>query len=217
LLRQPCRSAAAGNGAARPRVPAAPGRGRAAVGGPRARSASYTRTVIRSGGARDVPFLRDMLRHAFYWRTPVGDEEPPLTRYVNGWGRPGDRSLIVFDEFVPVGAAWYRLFTGEGAGFGFVDEQTPELALAAVPSPDGGLGAGRVRDQGGRARRRQARRPGRRPAPGFGGRERVEGAGRRADDAGRRQPLQGRRRRVGQGRRPLQRRQHDRGRGRGGR
>ena len=61
--------------------------------------------MIRSGGARDVPFLRDMLRHAFYWRTPVGDEEPPLTRYVNGWGRPGDRSLIVFDEFVPVGAA----------------------------------------------------------------------------------------------------------------
>ena len=93
--------------------------------------------MIRRGGARDVPFLRDMLRHAFYWRTPVGDEEPPLTRYVNGWGRPGDRSLIVFDEFVPVGAAWYRLFTQEDAGFGFVDEQTPELAIAVVPSRRG--------------------------------------------------------------------------------
>jgi ribosomal protein S18 acetylase RimI-like enzyme len=93
--------------------------------------------VIRSGGARDVPFLRDMLRHAFYWRTPVGDEEPPLTRYVNGWGRRGDRSLIVFDEFVPVGAAWYRLFTQEDAGFGFIDEQTPELAIAVVPSRRG--------------------------------------------------------------------------------
>ena len=63
-----------------------------------------------------------MLRHAFYWRTPVGDEEPPLTRYVNAWGRPGDRSLIVFDDYVPVGAAWYRLFTPEDAGFGFIDE-----------------------------------------------------------------------------------------------
>src|SRR5204862_348168 len=51
--------------------------------------------------------------------------------------RPGDRSLIVFDEFVPVGAAWYRLFTGEDAGFGFVDEQTPELAIAVVPSRRG--------------------------------------------------------------------------------
>jgi ribosomal protein S18 acetylase RimI-like enzyme len=93
--------------------------------------------VIRPGGARDVPFLRDMLRHAFYWRTPVGDEEPPLTRYVNGWGRPGDRSLLALDEFVPVGAAWYRLFGATDAGFGFVDEQTPELAIAVVPSRRG--------------------------------------------------------------------------------
>jgi ribosomal protein S18 acetylase RimI-like enzyme len=93
--------------------------------------------VIRPGGPRDVPFLRDMLRHAFYWRTPVGDREPPLTRYVNGWGRPGDRSLIAIDEFLPVGAAWYRLFTEEDAGFGFVDERTPELAIAVVPSRRG--------------------------------------------------------------------------------
>ena len=93
--------------------------------------------MIKTGGARDVPFLRDMLRHAFYWRTPVGDTEPPLTRYVNGWGRPGDRSLIVIDEFVPVGAAWYRLFTQEDAGFGFIDERTPELAIAVVPSRRG--------------------------------------------------------------------------------
>jgi ribosomal protein S18 acetylase RimI-like enzyme len=78
-----------------------------------------------------------MLRHAFYGRTPVGDEEPPLTRYVNGWGRPGDRSLIAVDEFVPVGAAWFRLFTKDDAGFGFVDERTPELAIAVVPSRRG--------------------------------------------------------------------------------
>jgi ribosomal protein S18 acetylase RimI-like enzyme len=78
-----------------------------------------------------------MLRHAFYWRTPVGEREPPLTRYVNGWGRPGDRSLIAIEDFVPVGAAWYRLFTQDDAGFGFVDEETPELAIAVVPSRRG--------------------------------------------------------------------------------
>jgi ribosomal protein S18 acetylase RimI-like enzyme len=93
--------------------------------------------MIRPGGARDVPFLRDMLRHAFYWRTPVGEEEPPLTRYVRDWGRRGDRSLIAFDDFVPVGGAWYRLFTQDERGFGFVDEQTPELAIAVVPSRRG--------------------------------------------------------------------------------
>ena len=93
--------------------------------------------MIRRGGSRDVPFLRDMLRHAFYWRTPVGDDEPPLTRYVRDWGRRGDRSLIMFDDYVPVGAAWYRLFTPDDPGFGFVDEQTPELAIAVVPSRRG--------------------------------------------------------------------------------
>ena len=93
--------------------------------------------MIRKGGPRDVPFMRDMLRHAFYGRTPVGDDEPPLTRYVRDWGRPGDRSLIAIDEFVPVGGAWYRLFTPEEKGFGFVDEQTPELAIAVVPSRRG--------------------------------------------------------------------------------
>ena len=93
--------------------------------------------MIRPGGARDVPFLRDMLRHAFYWRTPVGDDEPPLIRYVDSWGRPGDRALIAIDEFLPVGAAWYRLFTEDERGFGFVDERTPELAIAVVPSQRG--------------------------------------------------------------------------------
>jgi ribosomal protein S18 acetylase RimI-like enzyme len=97
--------------------------------------------MIRSGGARDVPFLRDMLRHAFYWRTPVGDVEPPLTRYVRDWGRRGDRSLIIFDEYVPVGAAWYRLFKASDPGYGFIDEETPELSIAVVPSRRGkGLG-----------------------------------------------------------------------------
>ena len=92
--------------------------------------------MIRPGGARDVPFLRDMLRHAFYWRTPVGDD-PPLSRYVQGWGRPGDRAFIAIDDFLPVGAAWYRLFRADEAGFGWVDEQTPELAIAVVPSKRG--------------------------------------------------------------------------------
>src|SRR5256886_14812313 len=89
--------------------------------------------MIRSGGARDVPFLRDMLRHAFYWRTPVGDEEPPLTRYVNGWGRPRGRAPVVFGAFVPVGAGWDPPFTPDGARFRFVDEQTPPVPAPVVP------------------------------------------------------------------------------------
>ena len=98
--------------------------------------------MIRRGDANDTAFLRDMLRHAYYWRW----EEPelrdlPVSRYVEGWGRPGDRSLILIEGFQPVGAAWYRLFTEAQPGYGFVDERTPELTIAVVPSRRGkGLG-----------------------------------------------------------------------------
>jgi ribosomal protein S18 acetylase RimI-like enzyme len=96
--------------------------------------------VIREGGQQDVRFLRDMLRHAYYWRTR--DTEMPITRYVNGWGRRGDRCLIAIDDFHPVGAAWYRLYTAREPGFGFVDEETPELTIGVVPARRGkGIGS----------------------------------------------------------------------------
>ncbi len=94
--------------------------------------------MIRRGGPQDVPFLRDMLRHAYYARW--GDEETagiPLSRYVEGWGRPGDTALVVIEGFQPVAAAWYRLFRVEEPGYGFVDERTPELTIAVVPSGRG--------------------------------------------------------------------------------
>jgi ribosomal protein S18 acetylase RimI-like enzyme len=100
--------------------------------------------VIRPAGPQDVPFLRDMLRHAYYWRVDQVSEsgEPPVQRYVERWGRPGDTALIAIQDFQPVGAAWYRLFKNENAGYGFVDEETPELSIAVVPSRRGsGLGS----------------------------------------------------------------------------
>ena len=91
--------------------------------------------MIRPAGRQDIPFLRDMLRHAYYWRASAVAEtgEPPLRRYVERWGRPGDSGLIAIDEFQPVGAAWYRLFTAEEPGYGFVDDKIPELSIAVVP------------------------------------------------------------------------------------
>jgi ribosomal protein S18 acetylase RimI-like enzyme len=91
--------------------------------------------VIRQAGPQDVRFLRDMLKHAYHWRLNE-DPDLPVARYVNNWGRPGDAGLIAW-EAGPVGAAWYRLFPASAPGFGFVDEQTPELAIAVVPSRRG--------------------------------------------------------------------------------
>jgi GNAT superfamily N-acetyltransferase len=92
-------------------------------------------TVIRRGGAQDLRFLRDMLHHAYYWRERVPGSL--VSRYVRGWGRPGDTAVIALDGGFPVGAAWYRVFSADEPGYGFVDEQTPELAIAVVPSQRG--------------------------------------------------------------------------------
>ncbi len=96
--------------------------------------------MLRRAGAQDLPFLRDMLRHAYYARWG-SEADVPLERYVAGWGRPGDTALVAIDEFQPVGAAWYRLFSEDEPGYGFVDPETPELTIAVVPSRRGrGLG-----------------------------------------------------------------------------
>ena len=95
--------------------------------------------LLRRGGAQDVRFLRDMLHHAYYWRERVPGSL--VSRYVRGWGRPGDTAVIALENGFPVGAAWFRVFQAAEPGYGFVDESTPELAIAVVPSKRGhGIG-----------------------------------------------------------------------------
>jgi GNAT superfamily N-acetyltransferase len=82
-----------------------------------------------------------MLRHAYHWRM-AQDPDLPVFRYVQNWGRRGDAGVIAFQATNVYGAAWYRLFPAAEPGFGFVDEETPELTIAVVPSRRGhGTGA----------------------------------------------------------------------------
>ena len=97
--------------------------------------------MLRPADRHDVRFLRDMLRHAYHWRL-AEDEERPVYRYVQNWGRPGDAGVVAVEGPHAYGAAWYRLFTADQPGFGFVDERTPELTIAVVPSRRG-KGAGK--------------------------------------------------------------------------
>jgi ribosomal protein S18 acetylase RimI-like enzyme len=97
--------------------------------------------VLRPVDSHDVRFLRDMLRHAYHWRLEE-DAERPVYRYVRNWGRKGDAGVVAVEGPHAYGAAWYRLFTAGEPGFGFVDEATPELTIAVVPSRRG-KGAGK--------------------------------------------------------------------------
>jgi ribosomal protein S18 acetylase RimI-like enzyme len=90
--------------------------------------------VIRKGSAGDVPFMRSMLAHAYAWRVNAFEADIPLSRYVDNWGRPGDVAVIAHETGNRVGAAWLRLFRQSEPGYGFVDENTPELSIAVVPS-----------------------------------------------------------------------------------
>jgi ribosomal protein S18 acetylase RimI-like enzyme len=71
------------------------------------------------------------------------EADPELARYVAGWGRDGDIGLVAVDDATgeALGAGWYRSFTAVEPGYGFVDEATPEIAIACSAAARGrGLG-----------------------------------------------------------------------------
>jgi ribosomal protein S18 acetylase RimI-like enzyme len=95
---------------------------------------------IRPATHDDDDFLRTMLYEAAAWNPDWPRErmiaalaDPMLARYHRDWGRDGDAGVIAELDGEPVGAAWYRLFTAEEPGYGFVDEKTPELGIAVAP------------------------------------------------------------------------------------
>jgi GNAT superfamily N-acetyltransferase len=106
--------------------------------------------TIRELTEADLPFLRQMLCEALLW-SPRRRRFRRLGRlvlrlkivaiYHRGWGRAGDTGFVAEENGRPAGAVWYRFFTEEEHGDGFVDPQTPELAIAVVEGHRGrGIG-----------------------------------------------------------------------------
>src|SRR4030095_12383041 len=104
-------------------------------------SSSSSSAMIRRGNPQDVRFLKDMLRHAFYWRSGGTVEDASLWRYVAGWGKQGDGAVIALEGGFPEGAWWFSLYTRGDPGCVLGDEETPKMAIAIVPSRRG-RGAG---------------------------------------------------------------------------
>jgi GNAT superfamily N-acetyltransferase len=97
---------------------------------------------IRAAGPGDLPFLRETLARAAGWRYEDVDrrlaEHPGVSRYLDGFGRAGDAAVIAEDEFGrSTGAAWYRYFSADEPGFGFVGPDVPELTIAVSPEARG--------------------------------------------------------------------------------
>ncbi|MDQ1592717.1 MAG: hypothetical protein QOG71_3344 [Pyrinomonadaceae bacterium] len=84
----------------------------------------YQSLYVPEGG---VPFPRDVVTR------------PELAKYVEGWGRAGDVGFVAIDsrDGELLGAAWLRLLAGDARGYGYVDDATPELAIAVLPEHRG--------------------------------------------------------------------------------
>ncbi|MEX0678407.1 MAG: GNAT family N-acetyltransferase [Pirellulales bacterium] len=96
---------------------------------------------IRPLSRADEGLLWEAVYHAIY--VPVGESPPPrsiiddpaVARYVTGWGRHGDLGFAaqLAPAGKPLGACWLRLWSDDQRGYGYVDDNTPELSLAVWP------------------------------------------------------------------------------------
>jgi ribosomal protein S18 acetylase RimI-like enzyme len=108
-------------------------------------AATYT---LKAMEANDEAVLSEMLYQAIF--VPEGSVPPSrevvhlpaLSKYIEDFGRPGDLGYVALNEIEqPVGAAWLRLLTGANKGYGYVNDETPELTVAVMPDYRGqGLG-----------------------------------------------------------------------------
>src|SRR5579884_1274367 len=110
--------------------------------------------TVRPASLADMPFLRDMLWEATAVSAAMralGKEAalalPSVSKYLDGWGRPGDAAVVAIAERSDnIGAAWYRLFPAGAGSYGFVAPDIPELTIGVAAGARGhGVGTALLR------------------------------------------------------------------------
>lgn len=84
---------------------------------------------------------------------------PDVAHYATGWMRPGDAGVVALLDDRAVGAAWWRTFSADDPGYGYVDAAVPEIGLGVLPAARG-RGAGTTLLDALVARAREERLPG---------------------------------------------------------
>lgn len=94
--------------------------------------------TIKPLTSEDFAFQEEMLYQSLYVMEDQNIfpreivQNPLISKYIKHWGKPGDFGLIAENKETgdKIGAAWYRLFSSNDRGFGFIDERTPEISIA---------------------------------------------------------------------------------------
>lgn len=92
--------------------------------------------IIRPIKRSETGFLDKMLYNAIF--VPPGNdrlpdniiEHPEISKYIKDFGREGDSCFVAEVNGELTSAVWTRLFNETNKAYGFVDNNTPELAMA---------------------------------------------------------------------------------------
>ena len=97
---------------------------------------------LRPMKQEEEPYLKEMLFEAIFLPEPLKKQlsreillHPDIIVYYENWGRNGDIAIVaehtVSNELLA--CVWGRLFTSDRKGFGFINEETPEISIAVRP------------------------------------------------------------------------------------
>lgn len=94
---------------------------------------------IRPFQITEIDYLQEMLYEAIF--VSEGDDPPPksiiyrpeLKKYYENWGMENDLAFVAEKDGKRVGIVWSRIFKTGNKGYGFVDENTPEVSISVHP------------------------------------------------------------------------------------